>query len=232
MRRLRVFIDYGNRKETQSFSGFPVRIGRGESTECRIDLPHVSRCHARLELEDGRLILRDGGSRCGTFIRAARLRVPARTAIDLAAEGNEFQIGLVRLRAELLEEGEEDEDATLVSEGPGEDETLAYDGGMDPEALDSEAARRPLNQDLEAYRHSQATLRRAVLAALQTLDVKRARGLLAEVIGEFPELMQSGDVQRAAAQYRIDHPSRQKAQTALRGLEGLAAARGGRSSAA
>ncbi len=65
---LHLHIDRGDAPTTMHFTSFPVRIGRGEEAECRLEFPYVSRLHARIDLVDGQLVLQDVGSRTGTWI--------------------------------------------------------------------------------------------------------------------------------------------------------------------
>ena len=54
---------------------FPCRIGRtGGATEGTLNVPGVSREHAILEDVDGRIVIKDCGSRNGTFVNGVRLR--------------------------------------------------------------------------------------------------------------------------------------------------------------
>ncbi|MEM8998499.1 MAG: FHA domain-containing protein, partial [Acidobacteriota bacterium] len=48
-------------------------IGRADAAEIRIDSPEVSRQHAQITLRDGRMTLRDLGSRNRTFVNGEPL---------------------------------------------------------------------------------------------------------------------------------------------------------------
>ncbi len=67
-------------------------IGRDDDVAVRIDVAGVSRHHARITAEGGRFTLEDLGSKNGTFLREARLAVPA----DLE-DGDAFRLGQTRL---------------------------------------------------------------------------------------------------------------------------------------
>jgi pSer/pThr/pTyr-binding forkhead associated (FHA) protein len=63
-------------------------LGRGEEVGLRIDVPGVSRCHARIAVQAGRWTLEDLGSKNGTFLRDQRLEAPA-----LLEDGDELRLG-------------------------------------------------------------------------------------------------------------------------------------------
>jgi ABC transport system ATP-binding/permease protein len=64
-------------------------VGRGpEQTEFVLDHPHVSRRHARLSVDDGRVHLRDLGSANGTFVNGQRL-----TRLIALKKGDRIDIG-------------------------------------------------------------------------------------------------------------------------------------------
>ena len=62
-------------------------IGRRRDCDMRIPLPSVSRRHCELYMENGRLMVRDLGSRNGTFLNGGRVD---ETAINA---GDALQIG-------------------------------------------------------------------------------------------------------------------------------------------
>ncbi len=102
---LHLHIDRGQKPTTLRFSTFPVRIGRGEDVECRLEFPYVSRLHARIDLIDGRLLLQDEGSRSGTWVHDHSRRLQRGARVDLATVGNEFCVGPdLRVRVELDEQ--------------------------------------------------------------------------------------------------------------------------------
>jgi type VI secretion system protein ImpI len=78
-------------QEERSFGRFPVRIGRNELNDLRLDSPFVSQFHAVIESHQGKVELRDLGSLNGTLLRGSG-RAPANTPIDLAPYGGEFAI--------------------------------------------------------------------------------------------------------------------------------------------
>ncbi len=88
-------IHVANRSDGSSqdrvFPAFPVRVGRNALNDLVLNFPFVSQFHLVLELQDGRLFLRDLGSTNGTIVRGLG-RAPANQLVDLAAYGFEFSI--------------------------------------------------------------------------------------------------------------------------------------------
>ena len=76
-------------------------LGRVENGVAWIASPTVSRRHARIVVEPGRVTLEDLGSKNGTFVRGERLAAPA-----ALADGDTFRLGRVEmeLRAVVLDE--------------------------------------------------------------------------------------------------------------------------------
>ncbi|MCW5803878.1 MAG: sigma 54-dependent Fis family transcriptional regulator [Deltaproteobacteria bacterium] len=72
-----------------------VLLGSHSSADVVIAAPHVSRLHARVDVEDDAYVLRDLGSRNGTRIGGARIR-----AAELA-DGTTFELGATQLRFRL-----------------------------------------------------------------------------------------------------------------------------------
>lgn len=75
-------------------SRFPILVGRGEQVDLRLGDPWVSRCHCSIETRDGVLIVRDLGSKHGTWVNHRRVEESA------IMPGDELEIGLTTLRAE------------------------------------------------------------------------------------------------------------------------------------
>jgi pSer/pThr/pTyr-binding forkhead associated (FHA) protein len=84
--------------ETVPFSAPALRIGRMPENDVVLDNLGVSRFHARLLLEDGRVVLEDAGSENGCFVNGER--VDERRAIAL---GESIQIGKHELRVREAE---------------------------------------------------------------------------------------------------------------------------------
>jgi DNA-binding winged helix-turn-helix (wHTH) protein len=71
-------------------------VGRGSDVQVRLDLPGVSRHHARITIADGHAIVEDLQSKNGTFVRGERVGEP-RTA----SPGDEIGFGSVRVTFHL-----------------------------------------------------------------------------------------------------------------------------------
>jgi DNA-binding winged helix-turn-helix (wHTH) protein len=69
-------------------------LGRDDGCDVSIDLPGVSRRHARLVLEGGRATLEDLGSKNGTFVGDGEVRVAGPTPLR---DGSPFRLGRVLL---------------------------------------------------------------------------------------------------------------------------------------
>ena len=71
------------------------RIGRRSSHDLSLSGGDVSRDHAQIERRDGRFILRDGGSRCGTFVNGTPVTERTLEHGDPGALGHVVRIGLI-----------------------------------------------------------------------------------------------------------------------------------------
>jgi pSer/pThr/pTyr-binding forkhead associated (FHA) protein len=87
--------------ETIPFAAPALRIGRMPENDVVLDNLGVSRFHARLLLEDGRVVLEDAGSENGCFVNGDR--IDERRAI---APGDAIVIGKHELRVRPSSEGE------------------------------------------------------------------------------------------------------------------------------
>lgn len=105
MTTLRLRIDAPRGRRVLRFCRLPILIGRDATCDCRIDVPFASRVHARVDVQRGRIRLRDEGSRAGTFLRDRRA-VPPDAWVDLTEVGYEFRIGPLRFRADIVRDRE------------------------------------------------------------------------------------------------------------------------------
>ena len=209
------------------FSRFPVRIGREAPSDCILDFPFVSKCHARLELNDGALVLHDEGSRNGIFVRAGRERVGAGDGVPLAGVGGEFQIGTLRFQAVVLMDGvrgvEQGGTGTLDHGGDlaafrppwvrvaGTDADpygATEPGGVEisrapyPSSLtDLAPTRRQLELSLRTYRRARGELQDAIRRAIATHDTTEVVTLLADIAGDCPELVLPVEVREMVARH-------------------------------
>ena len=113
----------------------PVVIGSEPGVRVLIDDPHVSRRHAELRRSTGGIVLRDLGSRNGTFV--GRLAVKE----VLLASGAEIKVGTSTLRFEMG--GEAGRLGRLLREPVREDELRGVPGRFGP-AIGGSAAMRQL----------------------------------------------------------------------------------------
>jgi len=51
----------------------PAKIGRGGDVQVRLDDPYISRCHCEIEEKEGVLVVRDLGSKNGTYVNGFRI---------------------------------------------------------------------------------------------------------------------------------------------------------------
>jgi pSer/pThr/pTyr-binding forkhead associated (FHA) protein len=72
---------------------FPALIGRSEEADVRLSDRWTSRQHCRLEERDGVLVVRDLGSRHGTWVNQNRV------VESPILPGDQLSVGLVTLRA-------------------------------------------------------------------------------------------------------------------------------------
>lgn len=82
-----------------AYGAYPIdkELHVGRSEECEIFLldPSVSRRHAIVALEDGNPVVRDDGSRNGTFVNGERVKMRR------LAEGDEVTFGKTTMRVEM-----------------------------------------------------------------------------------------------------------------------------------
>ncbi|MCU0722887.1 MAG: FHA domain-containing protein, partial [Planctomycetes bacterium] len=84
----------------------PIRIGRGEGNDIRLDVDEVSGSHARIAPARGGFVLEDQGSTNGTFVNGNRIRAAR------LAHGDEIEIGPARF---LFLSADGDEEAALAA---------------------------------------------------------------------------------------------------------------------
>ena len=182
MSKLLLHVIDGATTITLEFSSFPVRIGRDGSAHAQLAYSFVSRQHARIDLLDGRLVLRDAGSSHGTYVRGGDERVGPH-GISLEAVRGIFHIGTLRLRAELVADAPPPADAETVLER--RNETRCYDSVV-PETIDSRAALVQARAPLEALRRAREAVRHALVGMTDTLEPSRCTAMLRDLVAEFP----------------------------------------------
>lgn len=93
--------------EKDRFAQLPIRIGRNTLNDVCLNHGLVSAFHARIEDIDGKICLRDLGSKNGLFIPAGERSSPVRLApdavVDLASIGFQFFVApAIRLKIEVI----------------------------------------------------------------------------------------------------------------------------------
>jgi DNA-binding winged helix-turn-helix (wHTH) protein len=86
-------------------------IGRAADAAIRVDAPGISRCHARIRVENGQATLEDLASKNGTHLNGQRLSTP-----EPLHDGNEIRLGGIALTFRIVSPGSRTE--TLLSPAP------------------------------------------------------------------------------------------------------------------
>ncbi|MFH0962650.1 MAG: FHA domain-containing serine/threonine-protein kinase [Planctomycetota bacterium] len=94
-------IKEGQVTETWEITSLPLRIGRSSKNDIVLDDHSVSRRHARILLQDNRLLILDENSSNGTFVNDKRTR------LKKLHHGDEIQLGDIVLKFELRPKGAE-----------------------------------------------------------------------------------------------------------------------------
>src|SRR5512140_2064947 len=97
MPSLRVQVEEldGGTSNTYAFHRSPVRVGRGELNDLRLDYPYVSNWHALIQFDDEGIRFVDLGSTNGSFLGGVRLERNVPAAIPPA---HELLLGRLRLQ--------------------------------------------------------------------------------------------------------------------------------------
>lgn len=96
-------LDRGSGERSQrDFPRFPVRIGRNDLNDLHLGGQAVSQFHALVELSEGRVALRDLGSKNGTAV-AGIGRLKANVLTDISEFHNEFYVAQYFIRAEFMD---------------------------------------------------------------------------------------------------------------------------------
>jgi hypothetical protein len=90
-------LELGRQREFEGLC--PMTIGRERTCELALGDAEVSRRHARLETQDGRVFLRDLRSKNGTYLNGRRID----DAVIEVREGDEIDVGATRLTLEKFE---------------------------------------------------------------------------------------------------------------------------------
>lgn len=196
-------------QEERSFGRFPVRIGRNELNDLRLDSPFVSQFHAVIESHDGMVHLRDLGSLNGTLLRGTG-RAAANTPIDLAPYGGEFAIVSLIVQTTPIDvesttsyrrQGKMLGLASEVRDEFGETTQAGVDLGLDLVCAKAISQLQPLYQE---SRDATAHLLRSIEGTLEQFDhPTRARALVA-LREQMPSIVDEPDFKHLASMYGID----------------------------
>ena len=174
MDHLRLHVAYRDVTSTLAFHRFPVRLGRDDTNDCRLDFGFVSRRHATVRIEGGHVVLRDEGSLTGTWVRGGREQVGQHMDVDQGGYGNEFSVGALRFRAEFVQEDEAgaEVDEPLESLSSEDFETRQYaEGRVSRESLEldvlEDLLRAALKRTAAAHQELADVLRSAQSASLE-----------------------------------------------------------------
>ena len=77
---------------------YPVRLGRSDSADIQLDDRWLSHNHCEIDVTDGTLIIRDLGSKHGTYVNESQIN---ETTIE---SGDELRIGITRFVVEIPKE--------------------------------------------------------------------------------------------------------------------------------
>ncbi len=77
---------------------YPVRLGRSDSADIQLDDRWLSRNHCEIDVADGTLIIRDLGSKHGTYVNESQIN---ETTIE---SGDELRIGITQFVVEIPKE--------------------------------------------------------------------------------------------------------------------------------
>ena len=102
--KLQLRVDIPGKRQRLLTIAESVLVGRDDQAPLRINSREVSRRHCRLLVRPHRVILKDLGSRNGTFINEERVKARRRT---LLSTGDGICIGPIRMSVRIVGDGEE-----------------------------------------------------------------------------------------------------------------------------
>lgn len=197
-------------QEERSFARFPVRIGRNELNDLRLDSPFVSQFHAVVEQHDGRMYLRDLGSLNGTLLRGTG-RAPANGLVDLEPYSGEFAIVtlIVQLRVIDVESTVSFRRGKMLGlvesdrQEFGDTTQAGIDLGLEVGAA---KAVSQLKAFYEQQREATKYLLHQIEDTLETLDAPMRPRVVAAVREQMPAIARDPDYLLLAARYGIEEP--------------------------
>jgi type VI secretion system protein ImpI len=188
-----------------TYERLPVRIGRNQLNDLRIDRPYVSQFHAAIEVNDGRIWVRDLGSTNGTSHGGRKLVRDQPTDVSASPE---VQIGPVIIRFAVREVHAADSvvsqrRASVLDIGTPLGAAIAEErrGHVPPGAEDPFV--RQVLPYLEAYRQAWGNVYRVVYEHLTRLQPDVRMRYLRRLLIEQPSVAQEGDFQKVAQYYGV-----------------------------
>lgn len=223
-------------QEERSFGRFPVRIGRNELNDLRLESPFVSQFHAVLEYADGLVLLRDLGSLNGTLLRGTG-RAQANTPTNLAPYGGEFAIVSLIVQTRLIDvestsnyrrqgkmlglaEAASERSLQLATHHRdvlGDNTRAGVQFGLELEAARAVSQLKPLYDEArEAVDH----LFRSMKGTLDGFDEDSRMRAIAVIREQMPQIVAEDEFKRLAKRYgyEIEPPAVELDAFALRGL--------------
>jgi predicted component of type VI protein secretion system len=189
----------------RTFQRLPVRIGRSPLNDLHLDFPSVSGFHAVLEEHDGKVMLRDLGSKNGTRVKSGLL--PPNQLVDLAEHRNQFAILPVLLttfpvETELAKEPIGPKNVLKSATTMFELSPLASSHApTPPPSIDFQRILNGLAESVAASRDANHNLMKQIEAAV-TSAAPDMRSALAEQIGKrFPDVAQRPEGRALLAQF-------------------------------
>jgi type VI secretion system protein ImpI len=186
----------------RTFDRFPVRIGRNPLSDLQLDFPYVSQFHVILELQGQQLMLRDLGSRNGTFVRSGR--VAPHEPLDLGPSQYEFAISILHFQAFPAEVAPESAPLRMRGASFALDpaaaaairaQASALAGGASPAVDQVKQSLEPLYQ---SYRAAWTVVFQTLSTRAAALSHADRTRLLQELANEHPPLASEPDFQRLA----------------------------------
>ncbi len=187
---------------------FPVRFGRSSTCEVRLQQSFVSGTHAVVDLKDGKLQLRDMGSRNKIRLGEDERPLDANAEVDLRTCGFQFSIGTLKfLLAEVEIEPTSDDAVSIITGKPSFATVVRPDAGALARSAEAEALASSLEAPFAAYRREWSRFREVLEQHLATMSPSLRPGVLVYVRARFPAACNEPEFQRLFASYAPTPPA-------------------------
>ncbi len=180
---------------------FPIRFGRSSTCEVRLQHSFVSGTHAVVDAKDGKLLLRDMGSRNKIRVGEDERLLGANAEVDLRACG--FQFGIGTLKFSLAEEQIEaavDEVVSLITGKPSFRTVVRPEAGVLARSAEAEALAESLAAPFAAYRREWSRFREILEQHLASLNPSVRQDVLLYLRERFPAASAEPEFQRFFAE--------------------------------